>query len=75
MQFWLTAFQHHTEAARKIAAVWNIALPMVAAAGAASGRAASSPPRDRLTFAETETADNGAPSQTVRTSSDRRSAA
>jgi hypothetical protein len=71
MKFWQTALQQHTEAARRMAGAWNIALPQIAGA-------ADAPVRDRITFAEADTAGalNGLPAQQGRTTrDDRRSAA
>lgn len=79
MQFCQTAFQHHTEAARKLAAVWNVALPLPLMAGAGQSGWPTAPQRDRITFAEpdaTSTSTANGPSQSAaRTPGDRRSAA
>lgn len=72
MQYWQTAIQQYSEATRRIAAAWNVALPPMQAAANSAG---ATPQRDRLTFAEPEAAAIGVTSQPVRTQGDRRSAA
>lgn len=74
MKFWQTAMEQHTDAARKFAAAWSIALPKMP--GGAIGSAVS-PVRDRITLSEPDNtgAANSVSSQPNRGQGDRRSAA
>lgn len=70
MRYWQTALQQHTEAAQRIAAAWNIALPQLP-------DAAIAPMRDLKSLAEGDTVGvvNGLSPQPGRSRDDRRSAA
>lgn len=54
MQFWQTAMQQHSDAARRIATAWSSVMPLLAglAAQPAVGGSQIMPPRDRITFQE-----------------------